>query len=240
MTYSESAVNFLELLDVDIVAAGIDDNFLGTPDNVQTPVVIEAPEVSGVKPSVAQNFGGRGLVAIVTGHHVRPVRDYLANRSRRRHQLDLDAVQWASHRADLQRFVGPRDSQNRCAFSQTVAFEQRNADVVEKLRDAMGQGGTAADREPQPSAQRGMNLSENNRAEVEARVRVEAAIEIAQVVEGGMKKRTARFDFIDDAPMDRLPHRGHSYQRSRTDVGERARQRLRIDLERIDDRRAAG
>ena len=104
----------------------------------------------------------------------------------------------------------------------------------------MGQRGTAADGEPQPAAQRGMNLAENNRTEVKPRVRVEPAIEIAQIVEGGVKKRTARLDFIDDAPMDRLPHRGHANQRGRANVGERARQRFRIDFERIDNRRAAG
>src|SRR5271156_904927 len=85
-----------------------------------------------------------------------------------------------------------------------------------------------------------MNLPENDRAEVKTRVRVEPAIEIAQVVEGRMKKRTARLDLIDDAPMDRLPHCGHSDQRGRTDVSEHARERFRIDLERVDDRRAAG
>ena len=103
----------------------------------------------------------------------------------------------------------------------------------------MGQGGAAADGEPQASAERGMNLAKNDRAEVEARVGVEAAIQIAQIVEGGVEEWTARFDLIDDAPMDRFPHRGHADQRRRAHVGERARQRFRIDFERINDRRAA-
>src|SRR5260370_19415013 len=104
----------------------------------------------------------------------------------------------------------------------------------------MGQGGTAADREPQPTAERGMNLPKNDRTEVQTRVRIETTIEIAQVVECRMKERTARFDFIDDPPMHCLPNGWHSYQRGRAHVGERARERFRIDLERIDDRRAAG
>ena len=81
------AVNFFELFDIDVVAAGIDDDFLGAADDVQTPVVVEAPEIARVQPSVAQNLGGRGLVAIVALHHVRPVCDNLADRSRRRLSL---------------------------------------------------------------------------------------------------------------------------------------------------------
>ena len=103
----------------------------------------------------------------------------------------------------------------------------------------MGQGGAAADGEPQPSTERGMNLAKNNRAEVEARVGVEAAIQIAQIVEGRVEKRTAPFDLIDDTPMDRFPHRRHADQRRRAHVGERARQCFRIDFERINNRRTA-
>ena len=77
------AVNFFELVDIDVVAAGIDDDVFGAADDVQTPVVVEAAEVAGMKPSVLQHFVGRGLVAIVTGHHVGPVRDNLADSSGR-------------------------------------------------------------------------------------------------------------------------------------------------------------
>jgi len=72
-------------------------------------------------------------------------------------------------------------------------------------------------------AQRGMNLSEDYRAEVEARVRIEPAIQVAQVVESGVKEGTAPFNFIDDTPMDRLPHCRHSDKRGRANVGERPR-----------------
>ena len=105
-----TAVNFFELVDIDVVAAGIDDDFLGAPDDIQAPVVVEAPEVAGMQPSVAQNFGGRGLVAIVA----LPSRWARARRSRRSIavagiELDLDAVERLADRADSQRFVGPRD-----------------------------------------------------------------------------------------------------------------------------------
>src|SRR5580693_9089440 len=139
-----TSVIFFQLLDVDVVAAGIDDHFLGAADDVQAAIIVETPEVSGVKPSVGQNFGGRSLVAIVTRHHIRTVHDYLADRTRRGHQLDLDAVQRSAYRTDLLRFVGSRDGENGRPLSQAVAFEERDADVVEKFGDAMWQGGAAA------------------------------------------------------------------------------------------------
>ena len=75
------AVNLFELVDVDIVAAGIDDHVLGAADDVEPPVVVEAAEVAGVQPSVVQHLVGGGLVAIVTRHHVRPAREDLADRA---------------------------------------------------------------------------------------------------------------------------------------------------------------
>src|SRR5260370_36319514 len=84
-----------------------------------------------------------------------------------------------------------------------------------------------------------MNLAKYDRAEVESGVRVEPAIEIAQIVEGGVEEGTAPLDFIDDSPMHRLPYRGHADQRGRTNVGESSRERFGVNLERIDDRRAA-
>src|SRR5581483_2505038 len=93
----------------------------------------------------------------------------------------------------------------------------------------------AAYRQPEPPAERGMRLAEEQAAEVEPPFAIESAVEFAQAVEQRMEERAACLHAVDDAAMDRLPQRGHADQRGRPYVGQRAREARRVDAERIDD-----
>ena len=110
------AVSFLKLVDVDIVAARIDDDVLGAAHDVQAALIVETAEVAGMQPSVLQHVVGGGLIAIVTRHHVGPVAPTIsADRSASvgHASFDLDADQRLADRTRLQRFVGTRDAQHR-------------------------------------------------------------------------------------------------------------------------------
>jgi len=73
------AVKFFDLIYINVVAARVDDDIFRAADDVEPPVGVEAPEVARVQPTVLQNFVGRGLIAIVAGHHVGAVHQQLAD-----------------------------------------------------------------------------------------------------------------------------------------------------------------
>src|SRR5579885_410073 len=173
------AVGLFEFVDVDIVAAGIDDYLLGAPDDIQHPLFVETPEISRMQPSVAQDFVRRRLVAVITRHHVRPAGDDLSNSVRLAVQLYFDSVERTPDRTDDQGLVGMRCAQNRRRFGKTVAFEQPDSDIVEELGHTAGQGGPAAHREPEPSAERLMRLAKEDRSCVDGEVAIEAAIQLS-------------------------------------------------------------
>ena len=49
------AVGFFDFVDVDVIAAGVDDDVLGAPHDIQAALVVEAAEVAGMQPSVLQS-----------------------------------------------------------------------------------------------------------------------------------------------------------------------------------------
>src|ERR1700730_15552483 len=180
------AIGLFEFLDVDVVAAGVDDDVLGAADNIERAVVIEASEVAGPEPSFADHFVGRGLVAVIAGHHVGSARDYFAHAGAVGCvELYFDARERLADRARDQCIAGARDAQYRRRFGEPVTLEQLDADVVEKLRDALRQGRAAAYCQAKASAEGGMRLAEENRAEVQMIVAVETAVEVAQAGGGG-------------------------------------------------------
>ena len=73
------AVGLFELIYVNVVAARIDDDFLGAPDDVERALLIKSSEVPRMQPSVAQYFIGGGLVAVLTRHNVGAARYDLTN-----------------------------------------------------------------------------------------------------------------------------------------------------------------
>ena len=83
-----------------------------------------------------------------------------------------------------------------------------------------------------------MGLAENDRAEIDSGIANQALIELAKLVERGVKEGAARLDLVEDAAMDRLPQRGNADQRGGPQVGKRARKIFRIDANRMSDRRA--
>ena len=50
------AVEILDLVGVDVLAVGVDDDVLRAPDEVQVAVLVEAPEIAGVEPAVADRL----------------------------------------------------------------------------------------------------------------------------------------------------------------------------------------
>ena len=87
------AVNFLEFVDINIVAAGVDDHVLGAADDIEPSVFVEAAEVSRAEPSVVQHLVGGGLVVVVTRHHVRTARQDFAHCAvAAGGELDFDSV----------------------------------------------------------------------------------------------------------------------------------------------------
>ena len=90
---SRMAVDLFELVDIDVVAAGVDDHVLGAADDEQPPIAIETTEVAGMKPAFLQDFVGGGLVMVITDHHVGAARDDLADVATVLCvELDLDAA----------------------------------------------------------------------------------------------------------------------------------------------------
>ena len=186
-----------------------------------------------------QHLVGGGLVVVVPRHHVRPARQDFAHRAvAAGGELDLDAVEWLADRPGSHRLVRARDAQHGRRLGQAVSFEQADAEVVEKPGDALGQRGAAADGEPQPSAERGMGLAKEHRADVETPFAVEPAVEIAQPIEQRVEEWPLRLDTVNDAAMNRFPQRGHSDHRGRPHVGQRTREARGVDAERIDHGRA--
>src|SRR5713101_2667923 len=233
------AVGLFEFVDVNVVAAGVDDDVLGAADDVERTVVVEASEVTRAEPSFADHLVGRGLVTVIAAHHVGSAREYFADaRAVGRVEFYFDAREGLADRAQDQCIAGARDAQYRRRLGEPVTLEQLDADVVEKLRDALRQGRAAAYCQTKASAQGGMGLAEENRAEVQMIVAVETAVEVAQAVEGGLEERPARLDLIEDAAMDRLPQRGHADERRGTHASQRARETRGVDAERVDNPRA--
>ncbi len=234
------AVSFLEFVDVDVVAAGVDDHFLGAADDVEIAFAVEASEIAGMEPSVAQHRVGRGLIVVVTRHHVGSASENLTDvRTILESQFDLDSWNRLAHRSRPHRLVGTGGGEHGRAFGESVAFEQTDAYVVEEFGDSFGESRAAADGEPEPAAHRIVGRAKQHAAKIKLQALIESAIEIAQLVEGGVEEDAAMLDFVDDAAMDRLPERGHADKRGRAHGGKRARQAGGIDAERIDDGRAA-
>ena len=236
-----AAVDLFQLVYVDVVAAGIDDYVLGAADDEEPAFVVEASKVSGVKPALLEYFVGSGLVAIVAEHHVGTARDNLTDIAAVLHvQLDLDAAQRLSDRAQCRLVFGTRNAKDRRRFRKPVALEQLDTDIVEELRDTLRQGCAAADSELEPATQSGMRLAKNNIPEIEMIIAVEAPIQITQPSERSLKKRPACVDLVHDSAMDGFPQGWYADQRRWFDVGQCARQAGRIDTERIDDSCTAG
>src|SRR6266481_4895038 len=70
------AVGLFELVDVNVVAGGVDDDVLGAADDIERTVVLEASEVARADPSFAHHLVGRGLVAVIPPHHLGSAREY--------------------------------------------------------------------------------------------------------------------------------------------------------------------
>src|SRR5205085_7251371 len=68
-----------KLVDIDVVAARVDDNVLRATDDVEPSLLIETPQVARMQPSIAEHRFGRSLVAVIAGHHVRPAHQDFAD-----------------------------------------------------------------------------------------------------------------------------------------------------------------
>ena len=65
----------LDVVEVDVLAAGGDDDVLAAPHKVQAPVVVEAAEIAGLQPTVVQHRVGGGGVFEVAAHDVAAAHD---------------------------------------------------------------------------------------------------------------------------------------------------------------------
>ena len=136
-----------------------------------------------MEPSVLEHFVGRRLIAVVAAHQVGTAGHYLADRFAvgRASSLISTPLSGLPTEPASSGSSGCAAHQHWRRLGQPVAFEQPDADVIEKLGDALRQRGAAADGELEPAAERRMRLAKQDRAEVEPEVVLEAPIEVAQL-----------------------------------------------------------
>lgn len=74
--YPVGAERTFDVIGIDVLAVGSDDHFFAASDDGELPALVEATEVSGVKPSVGVEHarGGFGIIR-VAGHHVGAARE---------------------------------------------------------------------------------------------------------------------------------------------------------------------
>ena len=214
---------------------------LARPTMYKRPSLVEAAEVSGVKPSVVQHLVGRGLVAIVA----LPSRWVRARPSRRSSQSRASALsstpfERPSDRPDLHRLAGPRDLTER-ARPRSRPYPSSSG-IPMSLKNSATRWGRA---EPPLTASRSRPPSAEWtwRNTIEPKLRPESR-------RGGDSDRAdwskAAWKNGPRASTSSTMRRWTASHTAGTpisavgpNVGKRARQGFRVDFERIDDRRAA-
>ena len=73
------AVDLLQLVGVDVLAAGVEDQILLPPDERQVAVLVEPSKVAGAQPAAGQHLARRLRVVEIARHHVRALCEYLAD-----------------------------------------------------------------------------------------------------------------------------------------------------------------
>ena len=118
----------------DVLARRGDEQVLLAIGDREVPVLVDCPDVTGVKPPVDDDLGGRLGILPVPGHHVRPTSQnftILGN-------THLDTGNRKSNGAVTAGF-GVIESDHRRCFGQSVTFEDRQTGPVESVADMPGQ-----------------------------------------------------------------------------------------------------
>ena len=114
----------------DVVAARVDDQILLAIGDVQLPVGVDAADIAGVEPAVAQHRGGGLRIAPVAQHQERATHHDLAVAG----DLEFDLGQRLAHGVHLGA-AGAVDADQRCGFGLAVALIDRKAQSGEEQAD---------------------------------------------------------------------------------------------------------
>ncbi len=147
------AVRLLDLVGVDVLAVGIDDDVLLAADEREVPLRVELPEIAGLEPPAVEHLGGLLRVhagalpaAPVAEHHVRPAREDLPDAVRVRvRDPELHPGQRRPDAPLRRGLVRLRHRQHRRGLGEAVPLEQIEAELPERLLDLGIERGAAGD-----------------------------------------------------------------------------------------------
>ena len=114
----------------DVLAAGGDDDVLLAPGDVEEAVLVHAPEVAGVEPSVDEGLARRVGVLVVAAEDVVAAKEDLAVLG----DLHLNALESLADRSEAVALTRVDDRRGR-GLGHAVSLEDRDAAGVEELED---------------------------------------------------------------------------------------------------------
>jgi hypothetical protein len=174
-------VEILDLVGIDVLAVGVDDDVLAAPDDVEVALFVEAAEVAGVEPAIADGVRGGLFVLPVPRHHVLAAGDDLADaRVVGVGDLDLDASQRLAHRARDGLLLGRAHRQHGRSLGQAVALEEVEAHAVEHLQHVRRQCRAAADHVANAAAELLVHGQEQQHAQVDASAGAQLEVGVGQ------------------------------------------------------------
>ena len=225
------AVDLLDLVGEDVLAAGEHDQFLAAAADVQIAVRVELPEVAGAEKAVrGEGFGGRlGIVPVALEHvgaarldlalPVRRLRAFLVSFLGRR-DAQLDALD-RDARGVEPGAAGRVEGQDRRGLGQAIAGQHLPAEAFEAPGDLGVEPGAARGEQPERRPEAPVQRPEQAPPELPAEARPQRHRERQQTLEG-RPHQPAREAALDAGEHRLVEPRHRDHDRAAA-LGQRAR-----------------
>src|SRR4030095_2951441 len=166
-----------QFIGVDVFSVRENDDFFLSSGDKQVPAGIQAPQVARMEPILLQYCCRSFEILVVAFHHDRPADSNVADAGAVSiDNLELYAWQSGSHGADNVVFHACDRGGSR-RFSEAVALENGESQIMKILGHIQVKGRSATDEEPELAAERAMDLGEEQLAKIKTEQAQRVSIE---------------------------------------------------------------